>query len=344
MLEHLDRAGVAAETLGDDVRRARVAGHRAHTLWFTGRPRQALNLAETQLALAHQAADLEEESFATFNMGEAQYSLGEFEQAAELLGRALGFSVQPQGQAAPQEVTARRWRAQALAEMGRFEEAAGLARDAIGIARARNHPYALANGITGWGIVCARHGTFQDAIPLLEEGLQFSRTLGFRSFVPTIGNLLAEALAQTGRSAEAQAILEEVPGSWAGTISRALALLLLGRPADVSALSVGALSDTRERGERGVEAWLVWLLGEIDARESPSKADAAAVRFREALALAEPRGMRPLAAHCHLGLGKLYRRSGQREQAQEHLTTATTMYREMGMTYWLEKAEAERKD
>jgi hypothetical protein len=48
-----------------------------------------------------------------------------------------------------------------------------------------------------------------------------------------------------------------------------------------------------------------------------------------------------LVAHCHLGLGKLYRRTGKREQAQEHLTTATTMYREMGMTYWLEQAEAE---
>jgi hypothetical protein len=45
-------------------------------------------------------------------------------------------------------------------------------------------------------------------------------------------------------------------------------------------------------------------------------------------------------AHCHLGLGKLNRRTGQREQAQEHLTTAMTMYREMGMTYWLEKAGA----
>jgi hypothetical protein len=60
--------------------------------------------------------------------------------------------------------------------------------------------------------------------------------------------------------------------------------------------------------------------------------------------LAGELGMRPLIAHCHLGLGKLYRRTGTREQAQEHLTTATTMYREMGMTYWLEKAEAEMND
>jgi hypothetical protein len=49
-------------------------------------------------------------------------------------------------------------------------------------------------------------------------------------------------------------------------------------------------------------------------------------------------------AHCHLGLGKLYRRAGKRQEAQEHLTTATTMYREMEMTYWLEQGEAELKD
>jgi hypothetical protein len=66
-------------------------------------------------------------------------------------------------------------------------------------------------------------------------------------------------------------------------------------------------------------------------------------RLEEALAPATELGIRPEAAHCHLGLGKLYRRTGKREQAQEHLTTATTMYREMGMTYWLEQAEAEMR-
>jgi hypothetical protein len=51
--------------------------------------------------------------------------------------------------------------------------------------------------------------------------------------------------------------------------------------------------------------------------------------------------VRPLVAHGHLGLSKLYRRTGKREQAQEHLATATTMYREMDMGFWLETAEAE---
>ncbi|MEA2866419.1 MAG: hypothetical protein QOE39_1134 [Bradyrhizobium sp.] len=65
---------------------------------------------------------------------------------------------------------------------------------------------------------------------------------------------------------------------------------------------------------------------------------------RQALALAEPRGMRPLVAHCQFGLGKLYRRRGTREQAQKHFTTATTLYRAMDMPFWLEQAEAEMRE
>jgi len=53
--------------------------------------------------------------------------------------------------------------------------------------------------------------------------------------------------------------------------------------------------------------------------------------------------MRPLVAQCHLGFGKLYRRTGEREQAQEHLTIATAMFHEMDMPFWLEQAEAETK-
>jgi hypothetical protein len=50
--------------------------------------------------------------------------------------------------------------------------------------------------------------------------------------------------------------------------------------------------------------------------------------------------MRPLIAHCHLGLGKLYHLTGDPAKADEHLTTAATMYREMGMDFWRAQAEA----
>ena len=50
--------------------------------------------------------------------------------------------------------------------------------------------------------------------------------------------------------------------------------------------------------------------------------------------------MRPLVAHYHLGLSKLYGRAGKRQEAQEHLAAATAIYREPDMRFWIERAEA----
>jgi Tetratricopeptide repeat len=93
---------------------------------------------------------------------------------------------------------------------------------------------------------------------------------------------------------------------------------------------------------QGFGAHAQHLLGDIATHlQHGSNSEHAEGHHRQALALAEPRGMRPLVAHCHRGLGALCRRTRNRGQAQEHLTTAMAMYREMGMTYWLEQAEAE---
>ena len=64
--------------------------------------------------------------------------------------------------------------------------------------------------------------------------------------------------------------------------------------------------------------------------------------YREALALATELGMRPLIAHCHLGLGQWHRRAGDRAKAQEHMAIARTLYREMDVTLWLAQVEAEQ--
>ena len=102
-----------------------------------------------------------------------------------------------------------------------------------------------------------------------------------------------------------------------------------------------ALGLARQQKERPSEARALRFLGEIASRRDPADTQAAKDHYRQALALATDLEMRPLVAHCHLGLGKLYRRTGDRAKAHEHLATATTLYREMDMGFWLTQAEAE---
>jgi hypothetical protein len=100
------------------------------------------------------------------------------------------------------------------------------------------------------------------------------------------------------------------------------------------------LSLARATGERGTEAETLRVLGAIAAAGGSPDLEVAATCYHRGLALACELGMRPLLAHCHLGLGELYRRTGDRVKSQEHLTTAAPMCREMDMGFWLEKAEA----
>lgn len=83
-------------------------------------------------------------------------------------------------------------------------------------------------------------------------------------------------------------------------------------------------------------------LGEIALHGDMGAVDTGAGAYVAAIALADELGLRPLVAPCHLGLGKLYRGTGKRQEAQEHLATATMMYREMDMRFCLDQAEAER--
>jgi hypothetical protein len=100
-----------------------------------------------------------------------------------------------------------------------------------------------------------------------------------------------------------------------------------------------ALEVSRTQKERGHEAYALRLLAEIAAHHEPLDVEAASSAYRLGLALTEELGMRPLMAQCHLGLGRLGLQAGRAQLAETHLTAASTMFREMGMSYWLEKAE-----
>jgi tetratricopeptide (TPR) repeat protein len=116
------------------------------------------------------------------------------------------------------------------------------------------------------------------------------------------------------------------------------AYLLANRTEDARACADRALKVARERGERGHEAWAFHLLGDITSHHDRPDMATAEAHYAAALALASELGMRALLAHCHLGLGKLYRRTRDQAKADEHLATAAAMYDEMDMGFYLAQA------
>jgi tetratricopeptide (TPR) repeat protein len=198
-----------------------------------------------------------------------------------------------------------------------------------------------------------RRAAFHEAIPRLEAAIQALRDGGLLVWAITAGALLGYSYAMTGRLREGISLLREaLDQTTRGRRTHETRLiaylceaqLQAGQVGEARDLAARALGLSRQRVERGTEARLLHLLGAI---EFPSVGDgdgsAAERHYAAAMALALELGMRPLVAHCHLGLGKLYRRTSKREHAQEHLTIATTMYREMDMRFWLAKVETEMR-
>ena len=242
--------------------------------------------------------------------------------------------------------------ARALGELGRFAEAFGRLREAMHIAEEAGHVWSLLFPLVGLGTLKLDQGDFAGALAPLERGLDLCRTREVPYLLHDFAWALGAAYHGTGRRAEGVALMEDAARGFAERTVRAVGwagrvgplggpYLVDGRVADATRIAQDGLAAARRRGERAVEGHVLRLLGDIAAHPDRFEVDTAETHYRQALALAEELGLRPLLAHCHLGLGKLSRRTGQREQAREHLTTATTMYREMGMTYWLAQAEAE---
>ncbi len=246
----------------------------------------------------------------------------------------------------------RNWLIQSLAQLGRFGEAATCAAEAIRLADATRHTNTVAHAHYAAGVLHLLQGDWTNARTFIEHPIAAYRAGNVVMVRRSAICSSSWVLAQLGEEREAQSRFREgeqlleryavtgVVGYRSWTIhSLGRACLLLGRLDEAQGLGEHAIESHPEHV--GIAAHSLHLLGDIATHPDRFDAESGEAHYREALTLAEPRGMRPLVAHCHLGLGKLYRRTDQREQAREHLTSATAMYREMDMRFWLAQAEAE---
>jgi tetratricopeptide (TPR) repeat protein len=235
-------------------------------------------------------------------------------------------------------------------ELGDFAQGRGVFEEAMRIAEAVGQPFSIAAVLCATGMLSRRQGDLHRAIPVLERSLALYQSANILRLFPMAASALGAAYALAGRATEAHPLLDQVldyvaPGR--RVIFQAFvltelseALLLVGRVDEASTIARRLLELSRTHPGYGYQAHAYRLLGEVARHRDPLDVEQAAGHYRRALALAEEIGMRPLQAHCHLGLGTLYATTGQRQQAQAELSAAIGLYRAMDMTFWLPQAEA----
>jgi DNA-binding SARP family transcriptional activator len=237
----------------------------------------------------------------------------------------------------------------ALVELGEFDDARACTDRGVRAGEESNHHHALTFAAACRGVIALGRGDAQTATSMLERTVSLATEGQYRMLFPVMAARLGKAYLLGGRVADALEILHVAvrcafPTQMACSLTLAEAYLEAGRVDEARRLAEGVLATVQQLGERGTCAWGLRLLGEVAARSEPADLETAHSRYRAALDLADELGMRPLAAHCHLGLAQVCRRAGERNDGTEHLATAAAMYRQMTMPSWLELADAELRE
>jgi DNA-binding SARP family transcriptional activator len=354
-LAYLREAEAFAEKLQDRGRLGRVFANMTYALGALGDLDGAIDVGERARAIAAALDDRSLRVGTNVTLGRAYYGRGHYAGSIEcsreniaLLSGDLIYK-RSGGPILLASVASHIGLVLCLAELGEFAAGAAHGQEAIRIAETVAYPDDRAWAYFGVGRLCAVKGEFAQSIALLEQALPLIAEGEVPIYFPRVASSLGLAYMHTGRLGDALEILERamVHGEGLGFMfghalveaCLAEALLHAGRVEAASRLADRALERARRQGEHGWAAWTLRLHGEIaSADDRPTDAEGF---YRRAIALTEERGMRPLLAHCRLGLGQLYRRTGRREEAGVDLCAGLEMYRALDMGFWAARAEAE---
>jgi tetratricopeptide (TPR) repeat protein len=356
IFDHMQKAENLAHTLGDERRLRWIAYALAHYHYLSNDQERAQEIARRALDLSA-GVDLAHEVAVNVLLGYSLHITGNYRQATEVLRRNVdvlsgdrererfGLPIFP----AFPSVTSRERMVRCLAELGEFTEGVRLGEEGMRIAEEIDHPTSLTAMCLGFGILLMRREDLDRALPVLERGMEVGRRGSIFVYVFTLAAAVGRVQVLTGRIKEGLALMTEVMND---SIARKMALgqavrlawlaegLLVAEeyePAWERALE--SLDHSRRLNEKGQEAWTLHLLGDIAGRRRPDDLEGAERFYRDAMAIAEPLGMRPAVAHCLLGLGELYARAGRGEVAQAHLRTAAGSFRDLGITPLQARAE-----
>jgi tetratricopeptide (TPR) repeat protein len=355
ILAYLREAETLAVALDDPRRLAQVSVFLSFNFFTMGAYDQAIAAAQRALAFAMAGGEVVLHALANIDLGRAYYHQGDYRRAIDCYRQTVASLEGAQrrerfGRVFLPAVQSCAYLAACHADLGMFAEGGALGEEGLRIAEAVDHPASLMMASWGGGLLALRQGDLRRALPFLERAMGlcqdtdlpifFLPIAGALGAVYTLGGRVADAVPLLTQAMEQATAMERVNTQAFCALSLGEAQLLADRLEEAQALAERALVLAREHQERGNEAYALRLLGDIALHRHPFEVEQAESSYRHALALAEELGMRPLVAHCHLGLGMLYLKAGRGEQARPELSAAIDLYRDMDMTFWLPQTEA----
>ncbi len=353
-LNYLEEAQRPAARLNDEARLGKLFNLITAHWNLSGNSEQAIFSAKQAIQHTSAQEHIDLHVVAHYFLGVAHHNLGQYDAAISALHRALslmgGRKYELFGTTGIVSVICKAWLVRCLAQLGKFAEAVPYGEEAVETALERNHGYSIIYAFYGAGVLAFIKGEFDKAIALLERGLQTCDTAGIPVQRPLITSCLGAAYTFAGRLDEGVKLLEmalEQTASMKRLGGQALRMAwlseaynLAGRIEDAERIARRGLDLVSESKDKGSEAWLLRNLGNIMSQSSPVDRKDAEANYKKALDRARELGMRPLQAHCHLGLGQLYSQLDQAANARAEVVAAIELYQGMSMRFWLSKSEA----
>ena len=353
--EHLLAAEALAEELGDEQRIARVLNFLNSYYGLAGDPERAIEIGQRALRLNVVQADRASSTVANYYLGAAYNKTGQYALAVDALMRAvedIGAERRHErfGTAAVLSVICRSHLVQCLAAMGRFAEGKKFGAEGMQIGEEADHAASMIHMTCSVGMLHLLKGDLSEAARILERSLGLCQSANIPVYLPFTASRLGCAYAQSGRVSDALPYLEQGIDDSLNSgraafvalsmVSLAEGYLFAGRLDEAVGCAERAAALARQHKERGHEAWALKLLGDIAMHDGRRDAGRAEVYYAEALSLCHDLGMRPLAAHCRMGIGSVHVVRGSMTPARSEITAAIHQFHDLEMMLWRDRAQA----
>jgi class 3 adenylate cyclase/tetratricopeptide (TPR) repeat protein len=352
--EHLHAAESLVQALGDRQRTVRVLNFLNSYYGLSGDPEIAIGFGQRALALISESDGPQLSVMTDYYLGAAYNKLGQYNQAITVLKRAIRRLVDDLrrerfGTAGYPAVTCRGHLIQCLAATGEFGEGISYAEEGIQIAEEVDDLSVLVYVNCSLAVLFLFRGEFVKSVEILERSLRICHSANVPVYVPYVASRLGAAYSSSGRISEAIPLLEQ--GVENSTAAGRLAFLSLssawlsegylrcGRLAEASSVADRALGLSKQHKERGHEAWVLKLLGDIALHREPPEIARAEEHYRQAFTLTNELEMKPLQAHCHLALGHVFQLRGLLAEARGEILAAASLYDSMEMDFWAARAD-----